>query len=51
MAQIMQNLGVKNQDIVGFYSENRQELAIAIYAAVVLNATVAPINVSYSERE
>uniref|UniRef100_T1P9V4 Luciferin 4-monooxygenase n=1 Tax=Musca domestica TaxID=7370 RepID=T1P9V4_MUSDO len=51
LAHVMKYLGVKSNDVVGLSSENRLEYAITLFAAFVVNATVAPLNVTYSERE
>lgn len=43
--------GVKEGDVIGLYSENRLEFTIVIFAAFCLGATIAPINVTYTDRE
>lgn len=51
MAYVLQHLGVKSGDVVGLSSENNVRFAITLFASFVVNATVAPLNVTYSERE
>ncbi|XP_075148101.1 luciferin 4-monooxygenase [Haematobia irritans] len=51
LAHVLKHLGVKKNDVVGLSSENCVEYAITLYAAFAVNATVAPLNVTYSERE
>lgn len=43
--------GVKEGDVIGLYSENRLEFTIVIFAAFCLGATIAPINVTYTDRK
>lgn len=42
--------GTKAGDVVGICSENRLEFAVTVYATILLGATVAPVNVTYTER-
>ncbi|KAH8388644.1 hypothetical protein KR093_011738 [Drosophila rubida] len=51
LAQILQKLGVKQNDVVGLSSENSVGFAIAMFAGFAVGATVAPLNVTYSDRE
>ncbi|XP_037953679.1 4-coumarate--CoA ligase 1 [Teleopsis dalmanni] len=51
LANILTSMGVKSGDVVSISSENSVEFAIALFATFALNATAAPINVTYSERE
>lgn len=51
LAQILQKLGVKKNDVIGLSSENSVNFAIAMFAGFAVGATVAPLNVTYSERE
>ncbi|XP_017471196.1 PREDICTED: 4-coumarate--CoA ligase 1 [Rhagoletis zephyria] len=51
MAYVLQHLGVKNGDVVGLSSENNVRFAITLFASFVVNAAVAPLNVTYTERE
>lgn len=43
--------GVKEGDVIGLYSENRLEFPVVIFAAFCLGATIAPINVTYTDRK
>lgn len=40
---------VRVGDVVGIVSENRLEFPAALFASIFLGATVAPINLTYSE--
>lgn len=51
LAQILQKLGLKKNDVIGLSSENSVNFAIAMFAGFAVGATVAPLNVTYSERE
>ncbi|XP_037732790.1 4-coumarate--CoA ligase 1 [Drosophila subpulchrella] len=51
LAYILQKLGVKQNDVVGLSSENSVNFAIAMFAGFAVGATVAPLNVTYSDRE
>lgn len=51
LAHVLQHLGVKSNDVIGLSSENSVQYAITLFAAFAVNATVAPLNVTYSERE
>lgn len=51
MAHVLNHLGVKSNDVVGLSSENSVEFSITMFAAFAVNATVAPLNVTYSSRE
>ncbi|XP_012160201.1 luciferin 4-monooxygenase isoform X1 [Ceratitis capitata] len=51
MAHVLKHLGVKSGDVVGLSSENSIRFAIVLYASFAVNASVAPLNVTYSERE
>lgn len=51
MAHVLQHLGIKAGDVVGLSSENNVRFAITMYASFAINATVAPLNITYSERE
>lgn len=44
-------IGVRSGDVVGIISENRLEFPVSLFAAFLLGATVAPINLTYTERE
>lgn len=51
MAQVLLYMGVESNDVIGLCSENSFEFALVLYAALAINATVAPLNVIYSESE
>ncbi|XP_033162917.1 4-coumarate--CoA ligase 1 [Drosophila mauritiana] len=51
LAYILQKLGVKQNDVVGLSSENSVNFALAMFAGLAVGATVAPLNVTYSDRE
>ncbi|XP_034661496.1 4-coumarate--CoA ligase 1 [Drosophila subobscura] len=51
LAHILQKLGVKQNDVIGLSSENSVNFALAMFAGFAVGATVAPLNVTYSERE
>ncbi|XP_068152518.1 luciferin 4-monooxygenase [Drosophila tropicalis] len=51
LAYILQKLGVKHNDVIGLSSENSINFALAMFAGFAVGATVAPLNVTYSERE
>lgn len=51
LAHVLKHLGIKNNDVIGLSSENSVEFAITLFASFAVNATVAPLNVTYSERK
>lgn len=51
LAYVLKHLGINSNDVVGLSSENSVEFAITLFASFVVNATVAPLNVTYSERK
>ncbi|XP_017113744.1 4-coumarate--CoA ligase 1 [Drosophila elegans] len=51
LAYILQKLGVKQNDVIGLSSENSVNFALAMFAGFAVGATVAPLNVTYSDRE
>uniref|UniRef100_A0AAG5CN84 Luciferin 4-monooxygenase n=1 Tax=Anopheles atroparvus TaxID=41427 RepID=A0AAG5CN84_ANOAO len=48
---LRRDAGLQAGDVVGIISENRLEFPVALFAAFFLGATVAPINLTYSEGE
>ena len=50
MADVLAYLGIQQNDKIGLCSENSIEFVIIFYACMGLNATVTPINVTYTER-
>nr|XP_019555575.2 luciferin 4-monooxygenase isoform X1 [Aedes albopictus] len=52
LAECLRTLAdVRVGDVVGIVSENRLEFPAALFASIFLGATVAPINLTYTERE
>lgn len=52
LAKSLSNVfGVKEGDVIGLYCENRLELPVIVFAAFCLGATIAPINVTYTDRK
>lgn len=49
--ELRQYTSLQPGDVVGIISENRLEFPVVLYAAFFLNAAVAPINLTYTERE
>lgn len=43
--------GIKEGDVIGICCENRLEFPIIVFAAFCLGATVAPLNVTYTDRK
>ena len=50
-AQSLKELGIKSGDVVSLVCENRFEFAYVLFGSLLSNVTVAPINLTYSERE
>uniref|UniRef100_A0A182NN52 Luciferin 4-monooxygenase n=1 Tax=Anopheles dirus TaxID=7168 RepID=A0A182NN52_9DIPT len=50
-ASLQTQKNLRSGDVVGIISENRLEFPVALYAAFFANAAVAPINLTYTERE
>lgn len=51
IAKTLYELGVRQNDVIAIVSENRHEYPGLAFGAFFLNAVVAPINVTYSERK
>lgn len=51
MAKTMHQIGVKRNDVIAIISENRLEFPALTFGAFYLNAIVAPINITYTERK
>ena len=49
LAYLLQKLNIKEGDVVGICSENRYEFVLTMFATFCLNATVAPLNITYTE--
>lgn len=43
--------GVKEGDVIGLCSENRLEFPVVVFAAFCLGVTIAPLNVTYTDRK
>lgn len=50
-AKTLHGAGLKKNDVIAIISENRHEFAAVAFGAFYLNAIVAPINVTYTERK
>ena len=50
LAKALHGAGVKRDDVISIISENRHEYPAIALGAFYLNATVAPINVTYTQR-
>lgn len=48
-AECLQAEGVQEGDVVGLCSENRMDFTCALFGTILLGATVAPLNLTYSE--
>lgn len=48
---LKEKYNVKEGDVIGLCSENRLEFPIIIFAIFCLGATVAPLNVTYTDRK
>ncbi|XP_053678264.1 luciferin 4-monooxygenase-like [Anopheles nili] len=48
---LRQQVGIRSGDVIGIVSENRLEFPAVLVGAFLLGATVAPINLTYTERE
>ncbi|KAG5683270.1 hypothetical protein PVAND_012560 [Polypedilum vanderplanki] len=51
VAQSLYAAGIRSQDKISLVCENRFEFAYILFGSLLLNVTVAPINLTYSERE
>ncbi|KAL7043366.1 hypothetical protein ACKWTF_001472 [Chironomus riparius] len=50
-AKALYGSGIRQNDVVSILSENRIEYAAFAYGTLFLNATIAPTNIAYTERE
>ncbi|XP_053665540.1 uncharacterized protein LOC128714687 [Anopheles marshallii] len=48
---LRREVGIRSGDVIGLVSENRMEFPVVLIGSFLLGATVAPINLTYSERE
>lgn len=51
VARALHGAGVRQNDVIGIMSENCLEFPAIAYGALYLNAIVAPVNVTYTERK
>lgn len=51
LAECLKSVGVQKGDVIGLCSENRLEFPVPLFAAFCLGITVAPLNLTYTERE
>jgi 4-coumarate--CoA ligase len=51
LAHKLQAYGITKNDVISIVSENRIEFPVTMMAVFLCGATVAPINLTYSERE
>jgi 4-coumarate--CoA ligase len=51
LARKLQASGITKNDVISIVSENRIEFPVALFAVFLCGATVAPINLTYSERK
>lgn len=51
IAKTLYETGVRQNDVISIVSENRHEFPAIAFGALYLSAIVAPINVTYTERE
>lgn len=51
MAKVLHGAGVRHNDVISIVAENRHEYPAISFGALCLNAIVAPVNVTYTERE
>jgi non-ribosomal peptide synthetase component F len=51
LARTLQAAGIGKHDVISIVSENRIELPVTMFAAFMCGATVAPVNLTYSDRE
>lgn len=51
LAQCLIAAGVKPGDRIGICAENRFEFAYVLFGTLIVGATLAPMNVTYTERK
>lgn len=51
MAKVLHGAGIKQNDVISIVAENRHEYPAISFGALYLNAIVAPVNVTYTERK
>lgn len=50
MKSLLKEFDVKEGDVIGICVENRFEFPLIVFAALCLGMTVAPLNVTYTDR-
>jgi acyl-CoA synthetase (AMP-forming)/AMP-acid ligase II len=50
-ARVLYGAGLRQNEAIAILSENRIEFPVIAFGALYLNAIVAPLNVTYTERE
>lgn len=51
VAKALHGAGLRQNDVISVIAENRHEFLAATFGALCLNAAVAPVNVTYTERK
>lgn len=51
MARTLYGAGLRRNDVISIISENRLEYPAIAFGAFLLNAIVAPVNLTYTERK
>ncbi|CRL01456.1 CLUMA_CG014231, isoform A [Clunio marinus] len=51
ISRTLHNFGLQRNDVISIVSENRHEFSAIAFGAIFLSVIVAPINVTYTERE
>jgi acyl-CoA synthetase (AMP-forming)/AMP-acid ligase II len=51
MSKALYGAGIRQNDVIAIIAENRHEFPAIAFGAFFLNAIVAPINVTYTERK
>jgi acyl-CoA synthetase (AMP-forming)/AMP-acid ligase II len=51
MAKALHAAGVQRNDVISIVAENRHEYPAIAFGAFFLNAAVAPMNITYTERK
>lgn len=51
VAKALHGAGLRKSDVISIIAENRHEFLAATFGALCLNAAVAPVNVTYTERK
>lgn len=51
MAKMLYDAGLRQNDVISIISENRSEYVAVSFATIFLNAILAPINSTYTDRE